>query len=120
MKIKQAMLSLCGTAILAASTAASAATYTCTGPVVGLAIGPSGIITAESIAGIQWPYICYVKSDGALNTTGEICKSIYAMLLATQTSGKSVRLWFNDDLSCSTHPAWANLTGWYFGPVMLD
>lgn len=52
---------------------------------VGLSIGPTGVVTAESLAGIQWPYVCYVKSDVTLNAAPDVCKSIYAMLLAAQT-----------------------------------
>lgn len=42
------------------------------------------------------------------------------MLLTAQTSGKQIELWFNDSLTCTTHPAWAWLSGWYWGPRLHD
>lgn len=37
-------------------------------------------------------------------------------------SGKRVRLWFNDSGDCtsSTHAAWQDLTGWYWGPMLVE
>lgn len=119
MKTKQAILAFSAAMALATSTAASA-NYTCEGPVVGLALGPTGIVTVQSIAGIQWPYLCQLRADVQFNTPPDTCKAIYSLLLAAQTSGKNVRLWFDDNLTCSTHPSWANLTGWYFGPELLE
>lgn len=34
------------------------ANYTCAGPVTGLAISPAGLVTAESMAGFSWVYVC--------------------------------------------------------------
>jgi hypothetical protein len=96
------------------------AAYTCTGPVVGLTLVPDGTVFAEQIAGINRVYLCKLNGTTTLNTSTDTCKSIYAMLLSAQTTGKSVMLWFEDSLSCSTHPTWTALTGWYFGPQLQN
>jgi hypothetical protein len=96
------------------------AAYTCAGPVVGLTLNLDGTVFAEQIAGINRVYLCKLSGTTTLNTSIETCKSIYAMLLSAQTTGKSVMLWFEDSLTCSTHPTWAGLTGWYFGPQLQN
>lgn len=92
------------------------ASYTCSGPVVGVALEPStGRLFAQSIAGISWPMLCGV--DQMMNGVPvEVCKGIYSMLLSAQVAGKEVTLWFNDSGDCQSHPGWVDLTGWYFGP----
>lgn len=100
---------ICGTAY---------ANYECTGPVRGLTITPTGEVVAESIAGpITWPVLCSIETTEN-NVPLDTCKAIYATLLAAQLSGQPVTLWFNDNLTCSTHPTWALLTGWYYGPAV--
>ncbi len=107
--------------LLACAASVSAfANYYCDGPVYGLSLGPGGIVTAESVAGINWPYVCGVDSVRQINTSTDACKAIYATLLSAQVSGKRVRFWFDDSLTCNTHPSWANLDGWYFGPALID
>ena len=99
------------------STSANAV-YTCTGPVTGLTIEPtSGDVIPEAAGGFSWPRMCSVSSSKN-GISVESCKVIYSALLAAQTTGKTVTLWFNDngDCSSSSHPSWQLLTGWYFGP----
>jgi len=100
--------------------AQASATYTCIGPVKGLTISPkSGQVLAENISGIEWPVLCNINvvENGV---TPESCKNIYSMLLTAQVSKKNVTLWFNDEETCLSHPAWSALTGWYFGPKLND
>lgn len=100
---------ICGTAF---------ASYTCTGPVQGVEIAPDGQVNAQTLAGtINWTYLCSVETTEN-NVAPDACKAIYATLLAAQLSGQPVTLWFNDSLTCTTHPTWTWLTGWYFGPAV--
>jgi hypothetical protein len=102
--------------------AGAAQAYTCEGPVTGVTVGPSGKLAAAEIAGLQWPYLCELNGASEANTTTETCKAIYALLLTAQASGKKVRLWFNDSGDCTstTHAAWQDLTGWYWGPMLVE
>lgn len=96
------------------------ADYTCSGPVSGVQISPGGVVSATSYAGLSWVYLCSVETsqNGVSPAT---CKSIYAMLLTAQTSGKSVTLWFNDEpKTCTSHTPWTWITGWYWGPALQD
>jgi hypothetical protein len=104
--------------MLSAGTAS--ATYTCTGPVSGVQISREGVVSADRLGGMSWTHLCSVEvvQNGVSPAT---CKSIYAMLLAAQTSGKTVSFWFNDDPNtCASHVAWSWLTGWYWGPMLND
>ena len=91
-------------------------TYTCVGPVTDLVVSPNGVVTA-SIGSLAWVYLCAIGTTSNYNgVTSDACKAIYAHLLSAKTTGAQETFWFNDSLTCTTHPAWANLTGWYFGP----
>lgn len=94
------------------------ATYTCTGKVKGTTVHPNGTIYVEGIGtGLRWVTLCSLKVDYG-SVSPEACKAIHATLLTAQTADKSVTLWFNDSLTCTTHTAWRQLTGWYFGPKL--
>ena len=89
--------------------------YSCVGGVNGVHVDESGYISASSVAGMSWVYFCSV-SETYNGVTPQTCKVIYASLLSAQLANKNVRLWFYDTGNCSTHPAWQQLTGWYWGP----
>lgn len=115
--VRRAVL-VAAASVLASQTAL--ANYTCSGPVSGVQISPAGVVSAASYAGLSWVHLCSVETaqNGVSPAT---CKSIYAMLLTAQTSGKSVRLWFNDDPNtCASHTPWTWITGWYWGPMLDD
>jgi hypothetical protein len=98
------------------------ASYTCSGGVQGVGIEPStGVIFAEGIGPLEWTKLCSV-SKTLNNIEPESCKVIYSTLLTAQTTGKQVRLWFNDGKNCSkeSHAPWYELKGWYFGPVLEE
>lgn len=96
-----------------------AGAYQCVGLVGGTQIAPTGVVSAEYIAGMNWVYLCSVTTT-TNGITPDTCKTIYATLLTAETQSRPVMLWFNDDPNtCASHPAWAWLTGWYWGP-MLD
>jgi hypothetical protein len=90
------------------------ANYTCTGTVDDLALTLDGVVVA-SIGPLRWVYLCQI--GGSRNGVGsEACKAIYAHLLSAKTTGKQEMFWFSDSLTCTSHPTWQDLTGWYFGP----
>ena len=92
--------------------------YICSGPVTGVTISPSGLVVPENMGGFSWVYVCQLGTNYN-GVTPEACKAIYATLLIAQMYGKQVRLWFADDGNCASHPAWAPLQGWYFGPELM-
>ncbi|WP_123422173.1 hypothetical protein [Gallaecimonas pentaromativorans] len=98
------------------------ANYTCTGPVLGVAIEPkTGDILVEKLASLSWPRLCSVTSVKN-GVSLESCKAVYSLLLSAQAQNKSVILWFNDGKDCTTtsHPTWNMLEGWYFGPELMN
>lgn len=108
------LLRTCATLIATASPAF--AYYTCGGMIDLVALNPSGIVTVtSSAAGVNAAYICSIGStyDGV---SPEVCKAIFAQLVAAQATGSTVVWYYNDALTCTTHPSWVPLTGWYYGP----
>jgi hypothetical protein len=95
-----------------------AQSYTCSGPVSGVTLSPTGLVAAETVAGINWPYICQMGANYN-GVTPEGCKAIYATLMTAQLTQKDVMFWFSDNATCNTHPQWGPLTGWYFGPKLV-
>lgn len=71
------------------------ASYTCSGPVTGVTLGTDGSVAAASAGGLTWPIFCRI-GDTANGISPDVCKAIYAGLLAAQLNGKNVLLWFND------------------------
>ncbi len=94
------------------------ANYFCYGTVDQVAAGPDGSVMAVS-AGMGWVYLCHVDSTWN-GITPDACKGVLSALLAAKLAGRQVQWAFNDALTCTTHPSWAALTGWYWGPAMID
>lgn len=108
-----------GMGLLLLSVGNAWATYNCVGPVTGVTIGPPGVVAVEAMPGGTWVYLCQMGAN--YNGVGrEQCKAIYTLLITAKTTGKPVRMWFDDGLNCVNHPAWTNLTGWYFGPELVN
>ncbi|KPZ73135.1 hypothetical protein AN944_00283 [Shewanella sp. P1-14-1] len=119
MRLKQLAVMV---ALVVISFTANATKYTCSGLVKGLSVSPqNGLVLAERIGELQWPRLCSISEDVA-GIPADNCKLIYSTLLAAQLSNKTVTIWFNDSKDCSatSHPAWEELTGWYFGPRVND
>jgi len=105
------------------ATAPALAAYTCVGTVNDVSVSPSsGIVIFTSSAGMGAAYLCYLESTSTNSANGPVsseqCKAMLTVLLMAQATGQSVELTFNDSLTCTTHPSWAWLTGWYYGPVL--
>jgi hypothetical protein len=100
---------LVGTLILAAP--ASAATYYCTGTVNQLSVTSTGAVALVGAGGINSGYVCRLGSTSSNGYTPDACKAAYATLLVARATGQPVTLAFNDNLTCSTQPQYAELTG---------
>ena len=93
------------------------ANYLCQGVPTQVTVSPSGTVAVGSAAGLSWVYLCSVNST-ANGVDPAACKAILATLLTAQANSSTVTFWFSDSLTCTTHPDWSWLTGWYFGPSM--
>ena len=101
-------------ALLAAS--AAHANYFCTGPIDNVDVSPSGLGVVQSgTAGLQSVYLCTIGTTA--NGVGpDACNAILSVVIAAHATQASVTWAFDDSLTCTTHPAWSWLTGWYYGP----
>jgi hypothetical protein len=104
---------------LIACTASASANYFCEGKVHHVAVGPGGQVTLYADPGFHWDYLCSV-SAATNGVSVDACKAIFSALLTAQATDKTVQWAFSDALSCTTHPDWQYLTGWYWGPVVLE
>lgn len=94
------------------------ANYSCSGTVAGVTVSPDGSVNAQVAAGtINWNTFCQlgVAFNGV---SPDACKGILVTLMTAQVTGRSVVIWFNDGLTCTTHPVWTSLSGWYWGPML--
>jgi hypothetical protein len=96
------------------------AIYACTGNVTGVSVNPAGSVILSTDAGFNSVGICQLGQtfNGA---TPEACKGVMAILIAAKLGNRPVTVYFNDGASgmtCTNHPSWDTLTGWYFGPVI--
>jgi uncharacterized SAM-dependent methyltransferase len=106
-------------AALLCAAPAMAVHYACNGPVNGVTVNPSGVVSAAAAGGQSWGFFCQLGSS-INNVSAEACKGILAVLMTAQASGKTVTLWFDDNLTCSTHASWAWLDTVYWGPSMNE
>lgn len=106
------------TSILLLACSPAFANYTCQGKINQLSVDPSGnVVIGSTGAGLSWAYLCNVSAAGN-NVTPESCRGVLSTLLTAYASASNVVFWFNDSLTCTTHPPWSYLTGWYFGPAI--
>jgi hypothetical protein len=97
---------------------AAFANYSCTGTVDQVSVDPNGVVILTSATvGLNAVYLCAIGTT-MNGVDSDPCKSILAVLLTAHATGAQIDLSFSDSLTCSTHPAWAWLTGWYYGPNM--
>jgi hypothetical protein len=108
-----------GAAFLLASTMGATSAFAndfCSGPVLSVDVSPTGIVTVNApAAGLNYAYPCQIGATN--NGVGpDACKAILSILIAAHATGANVTFAYDDSLTCSTHPAWTYLTGWYYGP----
>jgi hypothetical protein len=114
---------LVGTCLAAASSVSLAATYSCTGSVGQVTVGPNGTVNASFIFSTGNMYsetVCNLDTatSGVSPTT---CRSILATLTAARLAERSVTLWFDNATGSSCSLAdWSALAnhGWYWGPMI--
>jgi hypothetical protein len=76
----------------------------------------------SSSAGLDAAYLCQLENTtNSANgpVTPAQCKTLLSVLLVAQATRQQIQLAFSDELTCTTHPSWAWLTGWYFGPTLV-
>jgi len=99
---------------------AAFANYACAGLIDQVSLNQSGVVTVTSMdSGLGTFYVCQIGAT----TSGigpEQCKAMYAMLLVARSSQQRIAWTFSDSLTCTTHPTWAWLSGWYYGPTVMD
>lgn len=119
MAIRKSLARLALAVLTAVPAAAVGAQYSCVGPVAEVLVSPTGVVSAGSLGGITWGYWCSISS-ATNGVSPEACRGVLAVLLAAQTSGRDVQVWFDDGLSCTTRTPWTWQTGWYWGPALRN
>jgi hypothetical protein len=99
------------------------ANYSCVGTIDSVGVSPSTgwVIFSSSSVGFGSVYLCLLEgtttsSNG--NVTPGQCKVMFTLLQMAVATQEKIELDFSDSLTCTTHPSWAPLTGWYYGPVI--
>ena len=96
--------------------ATSWANYSCTGPIDWVALNQAGVVTVSSASsGLGVFYVCQIGTT-TNNIGPEVCNAMFAQLTAARAMGTPVQWSFDDSLTCTTHPTWSWLSGWYYGP----
>ena len=94
----------------------------CTGKVTNLSLqlGDTGTITLSISGGPTYTYLCDIAGGGRNGVAPEVCKAMYATLLAAKSMNRQVLIRFNDYSSCAAAPSWdaAGSVGWT--QLMLD
>ena len=108
---------LAGVLVLAVGNAPALAfaSYNCTGTVSFLGIDGGGDLAIQLANSTPIHKICNVNASGSYpNFNVASCKIAYATALAARVTGKTVTLYYNDQLTCATLPSWAGVPSMYF------
>jgi hypothetical protein len=101
----------------------ASANYFCTGSIDSAGVDPDGSVIINSpAAGFSFVTLCSISAtvnDGVFGITPDTCKGILATVLRAQSTGATVQWAFLDSLTCTTHTAWTQLMGWYYGPIVM-
>lgn len=89
------------------------ANYNCTGTVTYIGVGNDGVVVVQGPGGIPAIEICQVTTTVNFFTPDN-CKAVYATLLAAKLSGQQATVYFSDNLTCTTQPAWTKWASVYF------
>jgi len=84
------------------------ASYECSGTITYLGLG-GGTVTVAGPGGLPAVYVCNLDG-GTPGWSAESCKAVYATLLAAKVSGQTADIFFSDNLTCTTQPAWSTAT----------
>jgi hypothetical protein len=97
--------------------------YSCVGTIGSLGVSPGTgwVIFSSSSSGFASAYLCLLEETTTSNngnvTPGQ-CKAMLAIRQMAVARQRKIELDFSDSLTCTTHPSCAQLTGWYYGPVI--
>jgi len=92
----------------------SMANYICTGQVSYLGIDASGNLVTAIANSTPIHYICNINNQGSFQMSVGSCKLAYASLVIAKQNGKSISLYYNDNLTCATFPSWGQVNSLYF------
>jgi hypothetical protein len=91
------------------------ATYSCTGQIQYLGIDGGGDLTIALAGSTPVHKICNVTTQGPFaNFTVASCKIAYASALSARVTGKTLTIFYSDQLTCGTQPYWGEAFGTYF------
>lgn len=111
MRLRLATITLIG----CLATTVARAQFDCSGPISSLALSPSGTLQVSLGTFGVW-YLCELSNSdsyGGVTFTTDGCKGIYAMLLAAQSTGRSVTMDFTSPDSGGTNgPDCTSLGSW--------
>ena len=98
--------------------------YFCTGTIDSVGVNPDGTVQIDSsAAGLRYAKLCSLNATvntGVNQIPPDTCKGVLATVLRAQATGATVQWGFLDASTCSGHTAWVQLTGWYYGPIVLN
>lgn len=105
------------------------ASYSCYGPVTGVSLTNTGVVMMSGFnvsgpglpgSGLQYVYLCQIGATAPNSVSSDTCKALYSRLLVAEVTGQQLRIWFYDDnMTCSTHPSDQFLTTLDYGPGTL-
>lgn len=91
------------------------ATYSCTGPVTYLGIDGGGDVTLALSGATPIHKICNLNSQGGfVEFSVASCKVAYAAALTAHATGKTLTVFYDDNLTCATQPYWGEALRVYF------
>ena len=91
------------------------ANYFCAGTVSYLGVDRSGAVFVALDNSTKTHAICNMNNQGGYLMVPVACKTAYAALLSAKVSGRSIRLYYEDNgYSCNTIPDWSGMPSTYF------
>jgi hypothetical protein len=100
---------------------AADAVVDCTGTITNLSVmlNGEGVVTLGLSSGPSYTYLCAVNND-TNGVAAQVCRTMYATLVAAKLAGKPVLIRFYDYSTCSAVPNWApaGTLGW--NQLLLD
>jgi hypothetical protein len=90
------------------------ANYICSGAINYLGLSSNGTVVVGGPGGIPDVNLCQLGATTSNGFTPDACKAAYSTLLAAKLGQQSVSIYFSDNLTCTTQPAWGPFVSVYF------
>jgi hypothetical protein len=90
------------------------ANYMCSGAITYLGLSSTGTVVVGGPGGIPDVNLCQLGAITSNGFTPDACKAAYSTLLAAKSGQQSVSIYFSDNLTCTTQPAWGPFVSVYF------